>query len=653
MSRIPVHALWVLLAVPLAGCACPAERSPDPGTARLDPAVASSGTPAGRFVGSAECAPCHEEIHARWEKSRHRLTLRPLAGPGSSRLLGTEVEGFEVAPDGSASGPGAAGDSIAATAAYALGGEDREDLLVRMDDGRLQVWLVSHDAGTGLPFEPVRVLAGGARPPGDSIDHWTRMGRSADLRCYGCHATGARLVTSGVTAAGNPAPRSRWVEPGVGCEGCHGPGGPHVDAAREGIRRPYLAGSDPRASCEGCHALRELLPSPFGTVPAHPYGTSPWTVADPIAGSAADFEFREALLVDMRPATYQQEAVALSQSGCARAGGLTCGDCHDVHDGALREAATVASGGSEVCARCHAGIVTKAASHSGHAAGTPGGRCFDCHMPPVLRGPGREPARDHSLAPPVGRPGEVPGACAVCHEGMDSNRIRSKLPRSAGPASSRRLALRAAVEASLVRSEEAPKRLAAIAADRGESWFLRWAALDRLASLARREVPAVREAARRAIEDPHPVLRRAACRVLAGWGTSQDLEALGRLAGSADPYEAIVATSAIASLGAADAGARISTLLRRPEVAGTYRAHALLGRFSLLARDFPRAAEGYSRALELHPVQVPALTDLGIALAEIGRTEEAREAWERALEWNPRYEAARRNLEGLEELEGP
>jgi Flp pilus assembly protein TadD len=36
--------------------------------------------------------------------------------------------------------------------------------------------------------------------------------------------------------------------------------------------------------------------------------------------------------------------------------------------------------------------------------------------------------------------------------------------------------------------------------------------------------------------------------------------------------------------------------------------------------------------------------DLGIALWELGRFDEARAAWRRALEWNPGYEAARRNL---------
>src|SRR5262249_38815096 len=163
----------------------------------------------------------------------------------------------------------------------------REDLFVKLDDGRIQVFPVSFDLDAGQPFEPLRELAGGVRPPPDVIDFWTRAGRNADLACYGCHATGQGLQSTGVLADGVPVPARRWAERGAGCEACKGRGGAHAAAAA--AKRPSkdsirLRRDTPAATsvdiCAGCHALREVLPSPFGTTPAHRYGEPVEVAAD-------------------------------------------------------------------------------------------------------------------------------------------------------------------------------------------------------------------------------------------------------------------------------------------------------------------------------------------------------------------------------------
>jgi predicted CXXCH cytochrome family protein len=511
----------------------------------------------------------------------------------------------------------------------------------------MQVWPISRDAGTGEFFAPVLRISDGAEPPPTSIHFWLGLGRNADTRCYGCHATAATLTTGETTAAGNPVPVSRWVEAGVGCEACHGPGGAHVERAgsREGPV-PYETGV-PERSCEGCHVLREVLASPFDASPAHPYGADPWEAADPLLSSPADIEFRDAFYPDMRPATYQQQAVALSQSGCARKGGLACADCHDPHGGPgpLGEGGDV----EPVCARCHAAIVEGAEAHSGHARGGPGSRCRDCHLAPVLRGPARKPATDHSLAPPVARPGEVPAACLACH-GEDA-RGKEFVARASSPPSTAggrlRLQIRDAVETSLADPAAAVPALAALAADPDGAWFVRWSALRRLAEIrAVRGNRTVRAAALAAADDPHPTVRRAALLVLGRWGSGDDAVLLARRVDTAPPHEAIVAALALVDLGVPDAGARLSALLRRPESSLDYRGLSALGSLAVRSRDWAAAEGALSRSLALHPVQVVPLNEIGIALWEQGRPEQARQAWRRALEWNPSYEAARRNLEG-------
>lgn len=624
--------LLLPFAVTLVGLLAACRESAPPPSVTEQTAV---GTPEGRFVGSETCRTCHlGEFHA-WETSRHRLTLRPEEAGGSPHS----------APEGT-------------VPAYRVGKRNREDLWVRMNDRRLQVAPASRDLDANRSFEPLAALQGGP-PPADSVDAWHRIGRNADLTCYGCHATGHVLAVAGQDAHGFPIPASRWVETGVGCEACHGPGGPHVDSARaqkrpprrtHGVTAPDAAATAQVAVCGGCHGLQEPLRSPFANVPAHGYGAPSWSWAEPRLARADSAEFREAVFPDLRPATFQQEAAALAQSGCARKGGLTCARCHDPHSGALREE----GGDDRACLPCHADVQAQAEAHARHSPGTPGGRCLDCHLAPILRGPASVPAHDHSLTPPVAGPAEVPAACTQCHlQGEASDRAAQaarllagwKSFTQGGKAAGRRRGLTRAF-APDTPPDEAATLLTAIAADPGEAWTVRIAALDRLPGPRR---PQLAPALRALVHDANPALRRAAVRSLPAWGNDEDLKALGRLTLDPDPFVALSAVQGFGVLGTADYGARLSETTRRPDLAAEYRAQLALGRAALLAEDWARAEAALTRALDARPFQVHALNDLGIARLRQGKAVEAQRAWLQALEINPRFEAAKRNFEASKE----
>jgi Flp pilus assembly protein TadD len=75
-----------------------------------------------------------------------------------------------------------------------------------------------------------------------------------------------------------------------------------------------------------------------------------------------------------------------------------------------------------------------------------------------------------------------------------------------------------------------------------------------------------------------------------------------------------------------------------------------LGSIDLERQDWQGADEALTRLLAIDPDNRDALVDLGLARAQLGRPEEARELWQRALALDPTNEPARRNLAALQPL---
>ena len=586
--------------------------------------AASIGSPAGRFVGSEACRSCHAAEFEAWSASGHRAALRPF-GPGVTLRAADSASGaFRLAKDGTASGPGTDGKGVSGRVEYLIGSRHREDVLVRLGDGRLQVFPVSYDLDKKEAFRPLVAVAGGHEPPSDTVEFWTRAGRNADIACYGCHATGQVLSVAGRSPAGLALPASQFIEPGVGCEACHGPGGPHVDAAQSKAPARSLVklakgvpGATAVATCAACHALRDVLPSPFSSAPAHRYGEPLTVAAEPLLSIPSNFEFRDPFFEDLRPATFQQEAIAFGQNGCAAKGGMSCGACHDPHRGGMVPALSAADGGDSICAPCHAPVIAAGSKHAGRDPGKPGGRCLDCHMPASLRGPATAPVRDHTFA-------------------LATHAKRRSIAR--------------AVVSARDRDKQAIVELAKIAADPQSPWFLRWAALQLLVAPVPGPVPAeAREAARASLSDPEPAVRRAAARALGRIGDARDAAAIERATSDDDPWAALDAARALGALDLPTAGGRLLQLVQRPDLVTDARAQLAYGHACVVGQDPARGERALRKALELNPYMVAAMNDLGLALVAQGKSEEARRVWTTALDVNPRLATARENLDKLDQ----
>jgi len=394
------------------------------------PAEAARTSP---FVGSAACAPCHKREHALWARSNHAHTLetalpsnmppdvvgqkavRHPPGKTTFRLGAHGYEARTTGPDGKEHD-------------YPLNdvvGRLRIRMFVTtLPDGRRQVlpgmlevphqrWFdYSHliFGAPGTDFETPPVIA-----PGDPSS-WTGPVRSFGARCAGCHAT------EGIAKRPEPGrpygARASWLELGVGCEACHGPGRAHAEAWRkldpsQPLARieklPTKAATD---LCLRCHIEHEIVtPTPAA---AQPIGGDLFERIEPTLLTSPDRVDPAGRVLELI-----YEGLPFLTSRCAKAGDLTCTDCHDGHGSPLRGQLRASKERDGLCVRCHAEIARGLRKHAHHDVRQAGARCTNCHMPALTIERGHGAVADHSIGiPRLGLEADraATDACTWCHQ---------------------------------------------------------------------------------------------------------------------------------------------------------------------------------------------------------------------------------------------
>ena len=199
---------------------------------RLPPTAAQASEaltakPGSHYVGSAACQSCHQEIYARWQKTRMANVVRdPRTHPDA------------IIPDFSKPDPllTFTKDDIA----FVYGSRWKQRYFTRRGDDYYPLqaqWDITHHR-----WLPYHVPA--------NADWWVpfyptdNMQRPTGPLCDGCHSVNYDIATKNVT---------EW---NVGCEACHGAGGDHVATpTRATIVNParldYVGASD---TCIRCHS---------------------------------------------------------------------------------------------------------------------------------------------------------------------------------------------------------------------------------------------------------------------------------------------------------------------------------------------------------------------------------------------------------------
>lgn len=485
-----VAALLVILAA--SGCGRPA-----PETDARPVRVAREGS-----ASPDRCRLCHRGPYSSWQASFHR-TMTTEASPDTARFVADGVpppatwgdmritarDGrlWALTPDPDHRGPGPR-PVIDRPVALITGSHHQQVFWYEVGRSRVLgrfplTYLVDErrwiPRGAAFLQPAVPVLL-----PGAGL--WNQV-------CISCHTTGGEARVPSMYAHTEPEDLradSRVAEFGVSCEACHGPGAAHAGAPRS-VSMTTAAKLDPRRSvevCGQCHSVWEWHTRADEEVenqqgprfrPGAVLADSRF-VARPASQPDAprlrellrdDPDFvREAFWPDGTIAVAGREYNGLVESACfdkAREPGrtMTCLSCHAVHQQKHdpRSQTEWASGQLTVeatddgaCQACHPALARRQEAHTHHAAGSPGSRCVNCHMPYTAYGL-MKTTRSHRITSPdvaAARATGRPDACSLCHVDKPLSWTAERLaawygrPRSAtsGASAARESALPAAIE---------------------------------------------------------------------------------------------------------------------------------------------------------------------------------------------------------------
>lgn len=418
------------------------------------------------YMGSSQCKLCHSTQHTRWVNTAHRFGISApgdspgiLAGPLAQFRAGYDLV---AASDFSTYGANAprlsfSGDtylitigSVAYPVTYTMGYQWKQRYITLIGEAHY-VLPIQYNVATGgwVAYNATDWYSGTTPIYSSSATLETNIYKknSWERKCLGCHSvTGIlKLEYSASPTSGITQHRSDWLEKGIGCEMCHGPGSAHVwangavgDALNPNIINPSrLTANRQNDVCGQCHS-RGLSVSKLAGVAAdsHNVTSDTWTLeyyydgsrtfrpGDTLVqyytdnggywGSSDSAEVKSSKQHHQQWNDYYQSAHTAPGAALT----VTCVSCHDAH-GPIGYARQLKLSGDDnsLCLSCHGPLgaakqrfATAAAmtqhtgdSHTTYAPGTTGaGRCITCHMPYMAKSAVNYDIRSHTFR--VSRP---------------------------------------------------------------------------------------------------------------------------------------------------------------------------------------------------------------------------------------------------------
>ncbi|MDH3416898.1 MAG: multiheme c-type cytochrome [Gammaproteobacteria bacterium] len=632
MSKLLFVVALLLIA---AGCTKPPLETLEPETAPT-------------FVGSQQCASCHQDEYELWQGSHHELAMQVA---NDTTVLGdfsdVEFEYFETRTsffrkDGSfmVRTDNAVGEQQDFEITYTFGVEPLQQYLVEFPDGRKQ----------SLPFtwDTRPIDDGGQRwyhlypdeyvGPGDPL-HWTGQYFTWNTACADCHSTNLQLDYD----IDSDTFQTTFDEISVGCEACHGPSSLHLEQAEAkqfddayGIlvdlddrgasawimnvetgtaerSEPNLHKQQPE-SCGRCHSRRSVLTENYE------YGRS---LSDTHSVSLLDepLYYADGRILDE---VYVYGSFVQSKM---YASGVTCSDCHNPHSGELHAGPNP----NDVCAQCHLPMKFETAEHSNVDVGN----CVDCHMPATTY-MGVDDRRDHSFRiPGAGESASHYGSAIAAGRSANANdQLLAAITKPEYPAIARATLL------SLITPPAGKAEMQAINSSFGDTDPL--VRIGALRALENMPADIRGKLGSQLLRDPIRGVRAEAALAFMDQRDLLPIEDARAFPSAIDEYRESLQTT----ISTPDAAVRLAELEARlgdVNLARRFYAHALrlnsefalahhaYGLFLVRAQDHEAALAHIRRAAELEPSNIRYVYVYGVAANSLGRSDEAleilKDAW--------------------------
>ncbi|MBU0971253.1 MAG: hypothetical protein KKC20_11435 [Proteobacteria bacterium] len=354
------------------------------------------------FVGSDTCKKCHLEHYDSWKMTLHSRML--VDAKKNEDAIIVPIDEKTIRMD-----LAKLGDSLAVPA-QDIYVPKKDEILYTIGSQWKQRYLVNKN--DTLYISPIQFNAESGRWVNYHEKDWDK--RPWVQKCGGCHATGLDIA------------KGAFIEPGVGCEACHGKGSWHaalpktqVFEKRNTIVNPAKLTMGVAAQiCGSCHNRGS---STMEKGAGWPVGYEPGKALSAYYSSTS-FEKGDVKHVYANEFSkgHHQQFIDWQQSKHAGVG-VTCTSCHYVHQiGMPQTRSQTAKPGSMQCFQCHVQVNTNMA-HSIHSFAN----CVGCHMPKIAKSAESGDIRSHvfvALLPEdTLKNANVPNSCQTCHKHKNDN----------------------------------------------------------------------------------------------------------------------------------------------------------------------------------------------------------------------------------------
>lgn len=610
------------------------------------------------YAGSSSCRECHPQFYQKWEHSHHGKAMQPVTEAFVQQNLTALTEPLVVSNSLTYTVDLARRvlteqdhtQTVSYPILHALGGKNVFYFLTQLEKGKLQTLPLGYNVAQKKWFHTTHSMVRHFLDVNDTPLDWRDPMLTFNTSCFGCHVSQLEKNYDPKTDSYT----TRWREPGISCESCHGPCTEHV---RYYKKNPTATGSTnllltswrsftPEQdihACAPCHAKMRPISERF--IPGENY----FNHYDLTCLEHADFS------ADGRDLGENYTYTLWLLNPCAQKSNMDCSFCH-TSSGRYRFDVSVTNQPNAACVSCHTDKRDTLAAHSHHApqhTNAPS-LCISCHAPLTSFAAMRR--SDHSFRPPCPEASARFGstsACILCHT-RKTETWAADIVRAWHPDASRRK--RYMTEAQW------------IAEARTNTWAQLEAITNALASPSVNPVlattllrlmqanpqPAMHAAARRCADHPHPLVRSAAMTLLASDLATRESQVV-LVRGLLDPIRLVrlQAIQALAQLPEQQLDAQTRQQITRVEgeLFSAFSARPddwssayNRGLYLMNKGSLPEALNAYQTAIRLRPDVILPHVNAAIVLSQQQRLPEAINHLEHAYALAPSNGAVNINL---------